>query len=717
MLKKVLFYLTFLCFFVTPAYAWDQAFESHTNDLALTDFVTSGSAYSVSSVDHGVMGYLTAGGSYTTNGFVINKPYTGYLGFSAREYNGDSQKWIYTKLQFLDSSNNVLWTSNEFCIAPGYDPVWRRFEVYTDGAFIKVMKDNSVIQTTAYTSGGVIPAKMRFIVSGSNYGINHGGIDDFTTSSSHAMIGMDSSASVTDAGQYYRVGTSFVSGKTYRVAVFSPNYTKVYEHVFTTQSDLLAEQLIPAANISKVGQYTTHLYRVDSSSSETYLTMKSFNVVDPASTGEGDITLEKTEYETGDTVGAWVHLVSYAPGYKISCDFPTAGSNFKKTVDVTANPFYGSFTIPDISTVVGVHTVYLLNPSGKVVDSADFNAYVPGLPDIAFDRDQYERTDKAYIYYKDVKDNSKLSVTLRYGGTTADTLEYSISKTGSIKLDLSSLAAADSIYAVIRDSDGYANDQDNAKIMIGNFVLTGRVYDAKSGAAISGASVTVQGNVTNSDTSGNYNLTALAGFANYSVSATGYNGITGTVAVFDLETIHNFYMSPVIVNGGTGVYGTVVSSKTDYPLVGASVEVINNDNSKRFSTIVNNIGYYSLSNDDLAGNLSIRVSFNNYDSIVATSTVSSGSMQNHNFRLNAVPGYTEIDPSEHTGGQDSSDTGETAEERAYREKYGEMGKHPFDFNGDGQVENSEWKYAFERLGLLLGCLAFMGFMLIIGRRR
>jgi hypothetical protein len=292
-----------------------------------------------------------------------------------------------------------------------------------------------------------------------------------------------------------------------------------------------------------------------------------------------------------------------------------------------------------------------------------------------------------------------------------------VSGNGVITLDLSSLAAADSIAAYLKESDGYKVDQDNARVIVGNFNVSGRVYNAKTGEAISSATVTIQGNSVNTDINGNYILGALAGFANYSVAKSGYEPITGTVAVFNMNTIHNFFITEIIENGGTGVHGTVVSSKTDYPLSGAAITVLNNDDGKRYSTIANNIGYYEINNNDLEGNLTVTASNTNYDTLKVNTLVNAGSLNNINFRLNAVTGFQEIDISNTDSGSDSSNPSETAEERAYREKFGEMGKHPLDFNGDGTVENSEWKYALERLVMFLFIIFLMGILLIITKRR
>lgn len=706
------------------AAAWDQAFESHPSDLPSTSFTSSKSGeFTLSSVsgEHGIVGRIDTTYKNPSDGFGmdINQPFTGYLGFSICASGSRSESNAYIYWQLLDTNGNILYTTQNMLFGySGYsgNNVWHFCEVIQNGNSLNLYKDGNLIATNTFTYTGT-PAKQRLVSSTGSYTGNAVLVDDLTSSSSHSIIGMDSAASVNDANQYYKLGVpNLPTGKYYEIKMFSPDDKVAYTKQFTNASQI-PEQSIPAANMSVVGEYTLHLYRYDSESSAAFLTMKSFTLSDPAGTSEGSILVDKDEYQTGDTVGFWVHLKSYAAGYKVVCEFPTSGTNFKKSVDVTSDTFHGTFTIPDHSAVIGSHVVTLLNPSGKQVATDDFNVFIPGLPDIAFDKSNYERTDKVNLYYKDVKSGSTITVLLRYGGSTAQTLTYPVSGTGTLVFDLSSLPAADSMLAVVKDSDGYSNDDDSAKIMVGKFLLSGRVYDAKTGEALSGATVTVLGNVTNTDTSGNYNLSALGGFDNYSVVKTGYQTISGTVAVFDLNTIHNFYLTKTVTNGGTGVHGTVVSSKTDYPLVGASVVVINNDNGKRFSTIANNAGYYELNNADLSGNLTVTASYSNYDTLAANTLVNAGSLNNINFRLNAVAGYVEIDPSEHTGGQDSADPGKTATEKAYEEKYGSMGQHPFDFNGDGQVENSEWKYAGERLIMLIGILAFMGFLMLINRRR
>jgi hypothetical protein len=725
MLKKIILVFLILCLGICPAYAWDQSFDGHPNDLSMSMFYDTGGDWfkivNVYSYAHGLGGMGNTEGTTGDNpnrGLMINAPFTGYLGMHVLYIGPDHYSACSFGFEMLDSSGNVIYSIPTIWGRSSYgDSNWNYIEVIRSGNSINIYNNGQYGSTylcNLSNTGSAIRLKFDF---GHYENRNMFFIDDFTTSSSHTIIGMDGSASISDEGQYYTLGAPDLPGeKYYQTRLYGPG-DKVYFVENFTNATLKKEHMIPSSALTDVGDYTLHLYRIDSAHSSAFVNMKSFEVIDPAATKKGSITVDKANYEAGETVKVWTHLNEYSSGYKVRCEFNTGGMNMRKEYDITTDPQLGSFTIPDISNVVGFHTVYLLDPAGKVVNSADFNVYIPGLPDIAFDKAKYERTDKVNIYYKDAKPGSEISVTFRSGGTTVQILSYSVSGSGTVQLNLANMPSADSVYAVIKDDSGYANDNDNAKIVVGDYLLTGRVYDAKTGAVISHATVTVQGKSTNTDSNGNYNISALAGFANYSVSTSGYNGISGTVAVFDLETIHNFYLSPVITNGGTGVYGTVVSAKTDYPLVGASVEVTNTNNLKRYSTIVDNRGYYSVSHDDLAGPLTVRVSYNNYDSIVATINVSSGSMQNHNFRLNAVTGYQEIDPSEHTGGQDSDGNGESAAEKEYKEKYGEMGKHPFDFNSDGQVENSEWKYAFERIGMLLGCLAFMGFMLMIGRRR
>lgn len=706
-LMKTLLCVFFLLLLSGSAAAWELSFEGHDDEIGSGEYALG--QYTTIDQPYLEGGYAARQTDANNRGSItIDRAFTGSLGFSYRKSTTAYNSIV--RVYFYDNNGVKYYDSGDITLTIF---TWQRVELVENspGTGVEIKVNGVSRGSSSYISNGKNTGtiKIEWVCYLAN---DH--IDAITSSGS--IISCDSSAEIHNV-QYCRIGAPYpASGVSYYINLYSPDIQKVYTKTFSS-SDYYNEFTIPSSYLNKVGTYTIHLYRQDDADSSTFLGMKTFDVVDSSATGEGSITLNKADYEIGDNVDFWVHLDSYSSGYKVVCDFPTAGTNFKKTVYVTSDPFLGNFTIPDISNVIGTHTVYLLNPSGKVVASVDMNVYAPGLPDIAFDKAQYERSEKAYVYYKDVKEDSTLSVYLRYGGSTVQTLSYSIEGTGSVTLNLSSLAAADSMLAVVKDSDGYSNDNDVAKIVVGTYRLTGRIYDAKTGSVINGATVNVQGTSVNSDSEGNYNLTALAGFANYSVVASGYNSISGTVAVFDLKTIHNFYLSPVITNGGTGVYGTVVSSKTDYPLVGASVEVTNTDNLKRFSTIVDSRGFYSLSNNDLAGNLSIKVSYNNYDSIVSVVLVSSGSMQNHNFRLNAVTGYEEIDPSEHTGGQDSDNPDETAEEKAYREKYGEMGKHPFDFNGDGTVENSEWKYAGERFIMLIGILAFMGFLMLINRRR
>lgn len=707
MLKKtVLCLLVFVCFFISPVSAWEESFEGHANDISVSDLTLNGGI--IASWDHG-SAYTVAGKSINQS-ITIPRVYDGYFAYTVYPRNTMSYATTHFFLELVNADGSV-YCSGSFL--DRYDNIYatkHRIEFIQSGSVITAYRDGNVIPFTTLNNPGSANAasiRLRITTDADTTGAG-ASIDDI--SSTPTIVSCDSSVTLTDNYQYYRVGWPVTVASYWFTRLYGPSGALISQ---VNVTDLTEKSIARSSLTDGQGTYTIRLYQHDNlTSNNYYYSSRAFNYGSATTNYDGTVELDDTEYLPGDIINIWTHLDTYSAGYRVNTRISTS-SGFKDLgYSITNEDQHGSITIPDDAKQSGNVFMYIIDPYGEVAGYATYNIFLTkGGPQIAFDKNTYDRSDTAIITYKNAPTGSEIDVNFKSGASVIDQITYDATGgNGYISVNLSEYTAADNLFVELEDYNNVIRASDSANIITGYYLLKGRVYDSITGAALSGADVTLAGNTSTTDSQGNYELTVLAGRNDFTVFKEGYLQLQGSVSVYDLITDHNFFITPITTIDGVGIYGTVSSYRTDAVLSGASVVITNNDNGASYSTITDSRGYYEINHADLAGNCTVRISKANYDT--ATQDLLLDAMTYVNFRLNAVAGYEEIDLSGSTGG-----SGEvlTAEEQEYREKYGEMGEHPFDFNSDGSVSGDEWRYAVERLVVLIGCLVFMGFMAIVGR--
>jgi phosphatidylinositol-3-phosphatase len=157
--------------------------------------------------------------------------------------------------------------------------------------------------------------------------------------------------------------------------------------------------------------------------------------------------------------------------------------------------------------------------------------------------------------------------------------------------------------------------------------ITGRVTNASSGAALSGATVSYSGGSAITDSGGNYTLNNVApGTVMVTASMTGFTSKTASVTVTSGGTsTQNFALAPSSNPAGT-ITGKVTNSSTAGALAGATVSFSGG------STITDGNGNYTLSNVP-AGQVGVTASMSGFTSRTATVNVTAGATSTQNFAL------------------------------------------------------------------------------------
>jgi hypothetical protein len=682
------------------ASAWQMSFEGHSDDIARNKITGDIGVLDATYGHVNCCGKASVINSTVNKTLDIDEPWNGYLSYSGLN-SGGLKLW----LKLYDINNNCYYTSNLISAAGAS---WYRYTIkQLTPVSIGVYQDGTLVGTcTGYTASSS-PKKIQLVFGDPVAGFQHDiYVDDITNEA--FMIGCDELVIGTDTAQYYRIGYFMGAGETIRMKLYDTNYNLVYTY---NTGALINEFNIPIANMSTQGRYSFGLYTVNGSN-VVNRAVRTFVVGSEAnniSSDYGTLTIDKSDYQPGENISVFATVSPYVAGCKVYTSIPKGTGSETYNVDVTSTDFFTKLSIPFDAVKSGSLFIYLVGHDNKVITYKTYNIFTVSGTSIAFDKPTYIAGENIGIDYNGVPPGSTVYLSIIDSGETVDTGQFN---PGGIKgyygFLLSSYKTGDQIIAVLKNSAGKILFTDSANILNGDYYLSGRIYNSKTGSAVATANVLVDVLSTTSDSIGNYQISAPAGNNSFTVNKTGYNNLSGNVNVYASKTTQNFFITPTETNSGYGIYGTVKSLKTGSILPSARVEIVNNDNSKTLTTYTNQYGYYSIKSNDVNGNCTIRVSKENYDPYAENLLISGYTYKD--FSLNAIEGYNEVNYADNNGGK-------TAEQIAYEEKYGEMGKHPFDFNDDGSVSNDEYKYAFERLALLIGILAFMGFLTMINRRR
>lgn len=601
---KIPLFLIFLILTAGQAAAWEQSFEGHTYDISQSYFPN----LILTASEHGYT-HAESGGTATAY-FNIDKPYTGHLGFSVKcnlapeirikLYDVNGSQYLYTTT--VPTTTADTWHRYEYIQSPSGSGV----DLYIDGVF-----QYSTPYSDPTAVGGYITIMYTLGTARTTF------IDDISSSS--AIIGCDDSADTTD-GQYYRVGFMPASAVTWYAKITSPNGTSITQDL----SDF-SEQHIPASFITDHGTYYIRLYQHNTASGKNYFfTARPFSY--SQETSGNTIILDKSEYSPGDTIKVWTYVPDFTPlsytdnGYKIAWRVYTdayAGEDGEETKDVlcydlTSEEQWGTLVLPDDAPAGVGKEVRLVNPDGQDVAIATYDVLTDYNPSVDWSQDTYELNDTAKLLISQAPTGSTITFRVYSQNTLMQETTFDVSSsTGSKTINLADYTTGDKLLAILKNADGYILDQDYATVRIGDYTVSGRVYDALTGSAVPGATIQIHTESTTTDEIGSYTLVGRAGQSVVEISADGYNTYSGHVTIQDLISTRNFYIVPILDGETSGLYGIVTSWATSKPLEGALVTITKD--SATYSTTTNSRGYYKIEKAGLNGTCTVKVSKTNYD--------------------------------------------------------------------------------------------------------
>jgi len=554
---KILLYLTFLILTAGQAAAWEQSFEGHNQDVSQSIFSGSGSVYQIN--DGSDYTYYPSGYSYVCNTSTtdpvyvnISAPWTGSLSFT--HYMPDRGGGPYDMhIKFIDSSG-AIYFDDDFSLPVALDLDLQRFSIVETNSRggVDVYCDGSLIHSASYLTIAPYTGTMSISFRNTKIGSNAHSFDDFTTG--FAIVACDSEADHT-FGQYYSVGYSPGTDISWYTKITSPSGQTLLQNISGYGTNH-----IPSAFLVSEGTYYIQLFQHNNTTEKNYyFTTRPFSfndhvpIQDP--TAESSMILDKSEYSPGDTIKVWTYVPNFTPlsytesGYKIAWRVYTdayAGEDGEETKDVlcydlTSEEQWGSLVLPDDAPAGVGKEVRLVNPDGQDVAIATYDVLTDYNPSVEWSQDTYELTDTAKLLISQAPIGSTITFRVYSQNTLMQETTLDVtSSTGSKLIHLADYTTGDKLLAILKNSDGYILDQDYATVRIGDYVVSGRVYDALTGAAVPGATVHIYTEDATTDEIGSYSLTARAGQWAVEITADGYNTYSGHVTIQDLISTRNF---------------------------------------------------------------------------------------------------------------------------------------------------------------------------------
>lgn len=691
MLKKVI-YILFLCALAVPGSAWECGFQNNPDDLYYTENPIETNAVVETSGSNTYVKLLGYYNNICYNDF--NLHFDDFIAFSIEP----TQAWgpkIYIKL--YNQSGTAI-TSDIF-LSNHYPPYKNRYYIQRIG------DTNNFNIYTSTGAVGTFSASTNEEIYKIGFGVS------FSSSGPQNFVYKLDDISDEDVfilGFNSPINTNTVNSVSYGYEKFL-NFA-YYLHTYDSSGNLVSNQTIPTDYPTGVISYTTPSvagsYKIriigkdtTNPNSPNYIFYTRDLVLEGTSTNDFLVEFDKDSYAKGEMARIFAHVSPYSSGYRMMFVY---GDKYIEN-QITQEDQSFPMVIP-LNIATNYVFAYIVDSSGDVLayDQAEIEGMTPD-PVINFDKNSYVNTDTMYVYYAHVPVGSELKYTFYKNGVKGITYSYVRNDvTGHHYFPLGVVDADKVIVNLFSNNKLVATK--SANILTGNYFLSGKVFDAVTGAAIEGASVFTLSFTVQTDEIGQYNHSISPGLHNVTVSATGYEMLQTAVDARKLKTVKDFYLVPEYVSGtGSSVYGSVTDYYTGKPVKGAIVTLTNG--STLYRDYTDNSGYFAIDKAGLAGTWGLKVEDMDYVTFYSSIEISGDTYKN--IRLVPISGVPDVE---------YDDTIDDVDETDYTQsKYGAYGRHAFDFNGDAKVSADEWKYAFEHLIVVIGCLCFMGFLTIVGR--
>jgi len=259
---------------------------------------------------------------------------------------------------------------------------------------------------------------------------------------------------------------------------------------------------------------------------------------------------------------------------------------------------------------------------------------------ISFSKNNYEVGEWVVINYEGLTPDMELILLADQETPDPDVLDtWTKSGDGQVSYKLSDDYAEDGIDVILR-IDNENIDQDYADVITADTnLLYGTVYDASTGQRISGASVTVNSQVSITTQDGNYQLELPEGYYEATVSEGGYLVSKQDVLVQG-PTRKNFYLTPETAD--TDVYGVVRDKDTNDPINDVVIYV--DGNSFGEAVFTSSSGYFSLDGLTAGEEYDISATVSGYESYQSSFTATNNSTDLSFFMYPAGTGGDTDDP-------------------------------------------------------------------------
>lgn len=597
-----------------PGSAWEQSFEGHPDDADIDNFVSEDFTITATGHNNVMRDYCDT----STRWLDIFEHFNGYVGFDIM---ADSTSLFDIGFTARNNSNVVLYDGyilNDIGIGGGawntdrieiiVNPSETGFDVYRNGVFMNSFS----FTASGYDGEGRICLYIRTNGPGLNFGF-----DNICTEP--AMIGMDESASYLENFQYYNVGLAHPSESYWFTRLYDP-YNTLLSSQNVTRTTIYSINL---EDFTYSGNYKLRLYQHDNITNSNYFyAERSFEFDTPSSYS---ITLDKDSYTPGEQMEIFTMMATYSSGHKVAINYKTASGYTSYTYDVISDDQTKTWTIPS-DAQGGSFFAYFRDNNDNVVAYDSFEITAPlGSTSLTLDKSTYENNDTVKITYKYLPEDSDITLILRSGTTNTYTESWRDLSGSGVKTFPIAGRAGDSIYVkAVTPVDGGTNivlKEVTAKILSGEGYISGKIYDSSTNTPVSGATITIGGSSTTSNSLGEYEMSVLMGTQPVTITKDGYNQYAGQVLVHSLSSTKNFYLVKSISTGSDTLYGTITDYYTGAPLTSTYIQI------KNGSTVLSALshsktGNYLFDQDSLAGEWEVTVTKTGYDTHTRIVTIS-----------------------------------------------------------------------------------------------
>lgn len=301
--------------------------------------------------------------------------------------------------------------------------------------------------------------------------------------------------------------------------------------------------------------------------------------------------------------------------YYVTLAFPTAdGKSSIVEYNLTSAVQVNDVTVPT-DAASGTRNQYLYGWDQGVLDWKRLTILGDsGTPSIGLDNDQYFSSDTVKLSYHNLPTNATLEMYLRDAdGDEVKRHSFIVTGTGIKTIPLENTTATR--ISAIASKGTEILSQTTARIISGDYFITGKIYDATNGAPVPEALVNIDGTMATTDSLGVYSIITSPGFKTVIITKNGYQQYHAFTNITKLNTYKNFYIArdyTATSGEGTSLSGIVTDRLTGDPLSGTYIKIQKGDVTHSAMSSSSS-GRYVFDSEDLTGIWTVTATKTGYD--------------------------------------------------------------------------------------------------------